>query len=62
MLALGTQGAYEWPVTDQPLDLLKVCPEVVLGKFVAITSIDGSALVPTAKEMQAGWESRQRIA
>lgn len=62
MLAAGSQGPYEWLVTDEQFDLLQVRPEIVLGKYVAITSIDSSPLVPTAKETEAGWQSRERIA
>jgi hypothetical protein len=41
---------------------LQLCPEVVLGKYVAITSINSSPLVPTDKETAAGWQSRGKIA
>src|ERR1700722_19698695 len=58
MLTVGSQGLYEWLVTDQQFDLLKVCPEEALGKYVAITSIDSGVLVPTEEEMTADWESR----
>lgn len=37
MLTFGSEGAYEWLVTDQQFDLLQLCPEIVLGKYVAIT-------------------------
>jgi hypothetical protein len=62
MLTVGSRGAYEWLVTDQQFDLLQICPEVVLGKYVAITSIDSGALVLTDKEKTAGWVSREQIA
>jgi hypothetical protein len=62
MLTVGSQGLYEWLVTDQQFDLLQICPEVVLGKHIAITSIDSSPLVPTDEETAAGWESRRKIA
>lgn len=62
MLEIGTQGAYEWLVTDKDFDLLQVCPEVVLGKYVAITSLDSGALVPTEKEIAAGWQNHGDIA
>jgi len=62
MLTVGSQGLYEWLVTDQEFDLLQLCPEVVLGKYIAITSIDSGPLVPTDKEKAAGWESRGEIA
>lgn len=62
MLAVGSQGAYEWLVTDEQFDLLELCPEVVLGKYVAVTSIDSGQFVPTGEETAAGWLSLERIA
>ncbi|HET9408012.1 MAG TPA: hypothetical protein VFO39_12305 [Candidatus Sulfotelmatobacter sp.] len=62
MLAVGSQGIYEWLVSDAEFDLLQLCPEVVLGKYVAITSIDSGEFVPNEKEIAAGWQSRARIA
>ena len=41
---------------------MQVCPEVALGKYIAITSIDSGALVLSDKERTAGWENRERIA
>jgi hypothetical protein len=62
MLTLGSEGLYEWLVTDQQFDLLETCPEVVTGKYVAITSIDSGPLIPTNEEMATGWYSRGKIA
>lgn len=62
MLTVGSQGPYEWLVTDEDFDLLQLCPEFVLGKYVVITSIDSGQLVPADKEIAAGWESRGKIA
>jgi hypothetical protein len=31
MLTVGSEGFYEWLVSDQQFDLLQLCPEVVLG-------------------------------
>jgi hypothetical protein len=62
MLTVGSQGAYEWLVTDERFDLLQLCPEVVLGRYVAVTSIDSSQFVPTDKEAEAGWLSQEKIA
>jgi hypothetical protein len=62
MLSLGSQGAYEWLVTDENLDLLQLCPEIVLAKYVAVTSIDSGHFVPTEQETAAGWQSRGKIA
>jgi len=62
MVTVGSEGLYEWLVTDEQFDLLQMCPEVVLGKYVAITSFDSGPLVPTDAEIAAGWQSREKIA
>jgi len=62
MLTVGSEGLYEWLVSDQQFDLLQLCPEVVLRRYVAITSIDSGSLVPTEKQTRAGWQSRGKIA
>ena len=62
MLTVGSEGIYDWLVTDQQFDLLEVCPEVVLGQYVAITSIDSGALRLSDEELRAGWEAREKIA
>lgn len=31
MLEIGTQGLYEWLVTDKDFDLVDLCPEIVTG-------------------------------
>jgi hypothetical protein len=61
MLTIGSQGLYEWLVTDQQFDLLQLCPDVVLGKYIAITSIDSSQFVPTDEERATGWETRGKV-
>jgi len=61
MLTVGSEGLYQWLVTDQSIDLLQVCPEVVLEKYVAITSFDSGMLIPTDEETAAGWETRGKI-
>jgi hypothetical protein len=62
MFTVGSEGSYEWLVTDEDFDLLKLCPEIVVGKYVAVTSIDSGQLIPTDKETGAGWQSRAKIA
>jgi hypothetical protein len=62
-LATGSHGDYKWLASQFELDdILRLCPAVVLGKYLAITSIDSGQLSPTAEEMLTGWESRQGIA
>ena len=62
VLKIGSQGVYEWLATDRALDLLVVCPDLVKGKYLAITSLDSGPLVPTEEEKEAGWEQRSNIA
>jgi hypothetical protein len=63
MLMFGSQGIYDWLATDDPqVDLLEICPEIVMGKYVAITSIDSGVLALNEAEKAAGWESRGNIA
>ena len=62
MLTVGSQGPYQWLVTDQDFDLLQIYPDVVLGKYIAVTSFDSGPLMPTEEEKAAGWESRGKIA
>jgi len=62
MLHVGSQGGYEWLVTDNSFDLLQLCPEIVLGKHIAITSIDSGELEPNEKETASGWRSHEGIA
>ena|SRR5947209_7971538 len=62
MLELGSQGSYEWLVTDQAFDLLRICPDVALGKYIAITSFDSGPLVLTNEETATGWQNRGDVA
>jgi hypothetical protein len=49
--------AIEWSAAWDPslTDLLKLAPELVLGKQVAITSCDSGPYVPTKEELKSGW-------
>jgi hypothetical protein len=59
----GSNGTYEWlVVADEDFDLLEVCPEIVLGNYVAVTSIDSDAYILNEHEKTAGWNSRGKIA
>ena len=57
----GTQGQYRWltSVDHTITDLLRLCPEVLLGKRLAVTSIDSGALRLTEEETNAGWWTRK---
>ena len=61
-LVTGSRGAYKWLSSRHELkDLLRLCPSVVLEKYIAVTSIDSGHLHPIDVEKLAGWESRQGI-
>ena len=60
---VGRHADYDWLTTDCELEvLLHLCPEVVLGKYVAITSLDSGPVDPDDELKSAGWESRKGIA
>jgi hypothetical protein len=49
--------------TEHDLDtLLSLCPNVAIGKYLAITSFDSGFLSLSDVERSAGWESRGHIA
>jgi len=59
----GEHGNYRWLTGDYSLgDLLEQCPEIVLGRYVAITAFAGSPLTPTQGERALGWRQDGRVA
>ncbi len=60
----GSHGAYRWLTTGQhDLDTLcSHCPQVLVGKYVAVASLDSGPMVLTDAENHAGWSSRNEIA
>jgi hypothetical protein len=60
----GSRGDYSWLTTAEHElhDLITSCPQVVLGKYIAVTSFDSGWLVPNEDEILAGWQSRGGIA
>jgi hypothetical protein len=64
MAATGSHGAYLWLTTGQHdlNGLLQRCPQVLLGKYIAVTSLDSGPLELTDEEKRAGWQSRNEIA
>lgn len=62
-VGLGSEDGYDWLVATCSLsDLLSACPEIVSGKYVAVTAFDSGPLVPTEEEMANGWRSQFGIA
>lgn len=61
--AFGAQDSYEWLVTEHALeDVLSICPELVVGKYLAITAADSGQLVPNSEQVAAGWRNSDGIA
>jgi hypothetical protein len=60
----GSRGAYFW-LTALHHDmswLFHICPQLLLGKYIAVTSFDSGSLILTDEEKRAGWENRNEIA
>jgi hypothetical protein len=62
--ATGSYGEYHWLTTGQhDLDtLLRLCPQVLQGKYVAVTSFDSGPLTLNDDEVSTGWQSHNEIA
>jgi len=60
----GKQGEYYWLEAVSPSihDILKVCPEFVLGKYLVVTSFDSGPLRLTTPEFEAGWLQHGELA
>lgn len=54
---VGTRGEYQWLTLAHGdiASLLGICPEVVLGKYLAVTSVDSGHLRLSDNEVSAGW-------
>ena len=63
LLHTGSTNEYQWLVsTNRRVDVLECCPDVVLRKYVAITSFDSGPLALTEAQRSASWVSRGGIA
>lgn len=60
----GTRDSYHWLSTTEHgiSNLLAVCPTVVLGKYLAVTSCDSGPLPLDDVQKLGGWEQRGGIA
>jgi hypothetical protein len=54
---VGSHGEYQWlTMVERDISaLLRLCPEAVLDKYVAVTRIDGGTLHLTDQEKSEGW-------
>ncbi len=62
LLATGSHGEYKWLTTGHDLvEFLEICPEVVIGKYLAVTALDSGILRLNTDEIGEGWQSRAGI-
>ena len=62
-MTVGVHGQYEWLVCEHCLDdLLRLCPEIVLDKYIAVTSTDSGSFFPTTAQVSSGWKRQNGIA
>ncbi len=54
---VGIHGVYQWLTMFgcEITNLLRLCPDVVLNKYLAVTSIDSGTLQLTDEEKRDGW-------
>jgi hypothetical protein len=60
----GTHGQYRWLTsTEQYMgDMVRLCPDVLLGRYVTVTSIDSGSPWLTDAQRAAGWMLRSGMA
>lgn len=63
LISKGQHGEYQWLTTEYEVDgLTRLCPKIVLGKYLAVTSFDSGSLSLSDEEKSSGWQSRNGIA
>jgi hypothetical protein len=62
LIAIGSHGEYDWLTTGHEIgEFLELCPEVVLGKHLAVTALDSGVLRLNEREISLGWKSTDGI-
>lgn len=64
IVVTGIHGSYQWLATGQYGlgDFLARCQMALLGKYVAVTSLDSGPLRLSEEEKSIGWQCRNEIA
>ena len=57
---IGQHGEYQWLTSGEDYmgTLVRLCPEVVIGRYVVVTSMDSGVPWLTEKQKHTGWECR----
>ncbi len=60
----GAHGPYHWLTSTERYigHLVELCPDVIVGRYLAVTAIDGGSPWLTDAQREAGWELRSGIA
>jgi hypothetical protein len=59
----GTHGEYPWLEIDLLLDdFVDACPQAIVGRHIAVTSIDSGFFTPSEADLSNGWTSQGQIA
>lgn len=59
----GSREGYEWAVSERVMnDLFRVCPEVTIGKFAAVTAVDSAPMRLSEQQKDFGWTTEGGIA
>jgi hypothetical protein len=63
-MVTGTRGAYQWIVWESQFlsDLAAAVPDIVRGKYVAITAFDSGRFLPTREMTGQGWSYHLGVA
>jgi hypothetical protein len=63
-LSSGSRGDYDWLTSNYYSleEFLRSCPQVVLGKYLVVTSSDSTPLALSEDERASGWQSRNGLA
>jgi hypothetical protein len=60
----GNRGPYRWIVWESQFmgELVAAVPQIVLGKYVAVTSFDSGPFIPSADLAVKGWTAGSGVA
>jgi hypothetical protein len=63
LIYTGSQGEYFWLTSTEDYGgtLLRVCPEIVIDKYLAVTSVDGGMSWLTDGRLARGWRTHQGV-
>jgi hypothetical protein len=64
MIFTGTHGQYRWLTSAEQYmgDMVRLCPDVLLGRYVTVTSIDSGSPWLTDAQRTGGWSLRSGMA